>query len=63
MNDDDDFRFESFSLVDRCPYCGAKFGQKGTTHDGKPCSHPTMMTTNSGLEGFVAGTSKKKETP
>jgi hypothetical protein len=51
----EDFELTTFSFVDRCPYCGAKFGEAGTTHDGKPCSHPTKMSTGFGA---VAGVKK-----
>ncbi len=47
-----DFQLTSFSLVSRCPYCGAKFGEAGTTNDGKPCTHPTKMT--NGMRGFTS---------
>jgi hypothetical protein len=55
----DDFNLTSFSIVEHCPYCGAKFNEEGKTRDGKDCTHPTKMTMFQGFSA-VAGTGKKK---
>ena len=50
------FELLEFSIVDRCPYCDARFNEKGTTRDGKECAHPTRVTFTKPAEALAVVT-------